>query len=136
MIATTMTAMTSRTVATAAASPSLSTWIRLNTNIDATWVFCVPAAMSTTEPYSPMARANASAEPERTAGRIAGRTMRRNTVTPLAPSEVAASSASRSRTSSTGCTVRTTNGRVTNSNATTTPARAPARSRPMGLLSP
>ena len=36
--------------------------------------------ISTTEPYSPIARAKASAAPDTTAGRICGSTMRRNTV--------------------------------------------------------
>ncbi|CFS38899.1 Uncharacterised protein [Mycobacterium tuberculosis] len=40
---------------------------------------------------------------------------------PLAPSDAAASSVSRSISSSTGCTARTTNGNVTNANATPTP---------------
>ena len=81
--------------------------------------------MSTTEPYSPIARANASAVPAATAGMIVGSTIRRNTVSGPAPSEVAASSTSRSIAISTGCTVRTTNGSVTNISATTTPARWP-----------
>ena len=46
-----------------------------------------------------------------------GSTIRRNTVNSLAPSERAASSISVSSSSSTGCTVRTTNGSVTNSSA-------------------
>ena len=36
--------------------------------------------MSTTEPYSPIARANASAVPDAIAGTIAGRTIRRKIV--------------------------------------------------------
>ena len=47
-----------------------------------------------------------------------GRTTRRNTVSSPAPSERAASSISVSSSISTGCTVRTTNGSVTNSSAT------------------
>jgi hypothetical protein len=43
---------------------------------------------------------------------------------------------SRSSSRSTGCTVRTTNGRVTNSRATTTPARVYARLTPSGLRGP
>ena len=46
------------------------------------------------------------------AGRSAGRMMRRKIVHGLAPSDSAASSASRSRPISTGCTARTTNGSV------------------------
>ena len=44
-------------------------------------------------------------------------TMRRKIVKRLAPSDAAASSASGSSSASTGCTVRTTNGRVTNRKA-------------------
>ena len=80
------------------------------------------AEISTTEPYSPIARANASAVPAAIAGRIVGSTIRRKTVSGPAPSERAASSTSRSIAISTGWTVRTTNGSVTNSSATTTPA--------------
>ena len=57
------------------------------------------------------------------AGSRLGRTMRRNTVKPRAPSELAASSASRSSSMSTGCTERTTNGSVTNSSASSTAPR-------------
>ena len=49
--------------------------------------------------------------------------IRRNVVNRLAPSDAAACSISRSSSSSTGCTVRTTNGSVTNSSATATPSR-------------
>ena len=42
---------------------------------------------------------------------------RRKVVNRLAPSEAAASSTSRSSSASTGCTVRTTNGSVTNRKA-------------------
>ena len=78
-------------------------------------------AMKITEPYSPTARAKASAKPVRMAGMSAG-SMTRNTVCRrLAPSEAAASSISRSKSSSTGCTVRTTNGRPMNTSATPMP---------------
>ena len=56
--------------------------------------------------------------------------MRRKTVEGPAPSEVAACSASRSRSSSTGCTVRTVNGSVTKSNAMKSAARLPNRLGP------
>ena len=49
--------------------------------------------------------------------------MRRNVVNGRAPSDAAASSISRSSSSSTGWTARTTNGSVTKSSATTIAAR-------------
>ncbi len=75
----------------------------------------------TTEPNSPMARANASAGAgdDRRAAGSAGRS-RRKIVKPRAPSEAAASSTSWSSSISTGCTERTTNGSVTNSSASST----------------
>lgn len=79
--------------------------------------------MSTVAPNSLMARAKASAVPAAMAGIRLGRMMRRKTVSLLASSDTAASSMSRSSSDNTGCTVRTTNGRVTNSRATTTPIR-------------
>ena len=60
--------------------------------------------------------------------------IRRKTVKPPAPSEVAASSISRSISSSSGCTARTTKGRVTKSSATTTATRVKATSTPIGLF--
>ena len=74
--------------------------------------------ISTTEPNSPTARANASAAPET----IAGQQVRQHdpaerSGSPLAPSDAAASSISGSSSISTGCTERTTNGSVTNSSA-------------------
>src|SRR5215217_1603597 len=69
--------------------------------------------MRTTEPNSPMARANPSPTPARIAGSRFGRTISRKLVQLLAPSAVAACSMSRSSSSSTGCTARTTNGSVT-----------------------
>ena len=68
-------------------------------------------AMKTTEPYSPRARAKASAKPVIQAGSRAGRTTRRNVCKRLAPRLAAASSTSGSRLSSTGWSVRTTKGR-------------------------
>ena len=68
-----------------------------------------------TAPISPTARANAIATPERMPGRMLGSTIRRKTVISRAPSERAASSICVSSSSSTGCTVRTTNGSVTKS---------------------
>ena len=77
----------------------------------------MPPPISTTEPYSPIARANARPAPLSSAGISAGSTMRRKIVQLPAPSDAAACSASRSASISTGCTERTTNGRVTNSSA-------------------
>ena len=78
-------------------------------------------AMNTTEPYSPIARAKASANPVASAGRIAGKITRTNVCNREAPSVAAASSLSRSNAASTGCTERTTNGNPTKINAMTTP---------------
>ena len=73
--------------------------------------------MSTTEPNSPMQRAKPSAPPVRIAGTRLGSTIRRITVNGDAPRDAAASSMSRSSSSSTGWTERTMNGSVTNSSA-------------------
>ena len=62
--------------------------------------------------------------------------MWRKVVSGPAPSEAAASSISRSSSSSTGCTVRITNGSVTNRSATRTAARLKAMSMPTGPLGP
>ena len=62
--------------------------------------------------------------------------MRRKIVKLPAPSEAAAASISRSISSSSGCTARTTKGRVTKQRATTTAARVKARSIPSGLSAP
>src|SRR4029079_12781367 len=72
----------------------------------------------TTAPNSPIARANASATPATTGGRIPGRTTRRKVASGPAPSDAAASSTSRSSSSRTGWTVRTTKGSVTNTHDT------------------
>ena len=78
-------------------------------------------AMKMTEPYSPSARANASAKPVSSAGVTIGRMTRRNVCSRVAPRIAAASSTSPCRSSSTGCSVRTTNGRPMNVSATQTP---------------
>ena len=75
--------------------------------------------MITSAPNSPTAFAKASATPERIPGRMFGRTMRRKVVASDAPSECAACSSSGSSSCSTGWTVRTTNGSVTNMSAST-----------------
>ena len=62
--------------------------------------------------------------------------IRRNVVNRLAPSEAAASSTSVSISSSTGCTVRTTNGSVTNASARSTARRVLSSSTPSGLSGP
>ena len=62
--------------------------------------------------------------------------MRRKVVNRLAPSDAAASSTSRSSSASTGCTVRTTNGSVTNRKARNTAGRVLATSMPSGLSGP
>src|SRR3954452_24973956 len=90
----------------------------------------------TTEPNSPTARANPNAAPETMAGTRFGRMIRRNVVAPEAPSEAAASSISRSSSSSTGCTARTEKGSVTNRSARTIAARVPTTLMPAGLLGP
>ena len=91
---------------------------------------------STSDPYSLTARANDSAAPAAMAGVRLGSTTRRKIVNRLAPSDAAASSASRSSSASTGWTVRTTNGSVTNRNASITAGRVLAMSIPSGLSRP
>ena len=78
--------------------------------------------MKTTEPYSPMALANASAKPVSSAGATAGRMILVKVCQRRAPRLAAASSTSTSRSSSTGCTVRTTNGRPMKIKATVMPS--------------
>ncbi len=92
--------------------------------------------MITSEPISPTALANASAKPERIPGRMFGKITRRNVVSDEAPSEAAASSISRSSSTRTGCTVRTTNGSVTNISAATIAVRVNAMSIPTGDCGP
>ncbi len=95
--------------------------------------------MKTTEPYSPSARAKASAVPVTQAGRNrrqddADRVLRR-----LAPRLAAASSASASSDSITGWTVRTTKGRPMKVRATAMPTGVNATLRPSaasGLAEP
>ena len=65
-----------------------------------------------------------------------GKITRRNVATREAPSETAASSISASNSSRTGCTVRTTNGSVTNKSATRIAQRVNATSTPPGDLGP
>ena len=67
--------------------------------------------MKTIEPYSPMARANASAKPVMIEGSSVGAMILRNVRNRPAPSVAADSSTSRSKLSSTGWSVRTTNGK-------------------------
>ncbi len=89
-------------------------------------------AMKMTEPYSPVARAKASAKPVSSAGSRVGRITRRNVCQRVAPRLAAASSSSASRSSSTGCTVRTTNGRPMKVSATTMPSGVNATFNPSG----
>ena len=83
--------------------------------------------IKTVLPNSLIARANDSAVPARIAGTRFGRTTRRNVVNGLAPSDFAASSISWSSSIKTGCTERTTNGKVTNNSAMTTAGRVYAK---------
>ena len=62
--------------------------------------------------------------------------IRRKTVKPPAPSEVAASSISRSISISSGCTARTTKGRVMKQSATTIATLVKAMLSPNGLSDP
>ena len=91
---------------------------------------------STSEPYSEIARANESAAPAAIAGTRLGRMIRRKIVSRPAPREAAASSTSPSSSSSTGWTVRTTNGRVTKARARETERSVLAHSSPSGLSLP
>ena len=91
---------------------------------------------STSEPYSLIPRAKDSAAPAKMAGTRVGRVIRRKVVKRLAPSDAAASSTSVSISSSTGCTVRTMNGRVTNAMARTTAFRVFSKLSPSGPLLP
>jgi hypothetical protein len=87
-------------------------------------------AMNTTEPYSPTARANASAKPVSQAGYRYGRMTRVITFSRLAPRLVAASSTSGSRSSMTGWSVLTTKGSPMKTRATVTPSRVNATFNP------
>ena len=88
-------------------------------------------AMKMTEPYSPIPRANASVNPVVTAGMSGGNTIRRRMFVREAPSNAPASSVSRSKSCSTGCTVRTTNGRPTKTSATRMPSGVKATLMPV-----
>jgi hypothetical protein len=79
-------------------------------------------AMKMTEPYSPTAREKPSATPVSSVGQIEGSTTQTKVWKLEAPRVSAARSTSRSRSTSTGCSVRTTNGRLTNASATTIPS--------------
>ena len=109
---------TSSTIDTAAAAPGWSPSIEALDVDGATSVLngMLPE-MSTTDPNSPIHRA----KPERATGQDRGCQVgehdRRITVSGDAPSEAAASSMSRSSSSSTGWTDRTMKGSVTNSSA-------------------
>ena len=92
--------------------------------------------MKTTEPYSPSARANASANPVTAAGTRIGSSTWRNVCQRPAPSTAAASSSSASRSSSTGCTVRMTNGRPMNVSAIVTPSGREGGADPERLEEP
>ncbi|OQA28036.1 MAG: hypothetical protein BWY58_00624 [Chloroflexi bacterium ADurb.Bin344] len=89
-------------------------------------------AMKMTEPYSPMARANAIAKPVSSAGATVGKITWRKVCQRVAPRQVAASSNSFSASSSTGCTVRTTKGRPMKISAITTPLGLKANCMPWG----
>jgi len=89
-------------------------------------------AMKITEPYSPTARASASAKPVSSAGRMLGRITRQKVCAREAPRLIAASSTSASRSCSTGSTVRTTKGRPMKVSASTTPAGVKATLMPSG----
>ena len=91
--------------------------------------------MNTTEPYSPIARANESDTPAASAGASAGRITRRNVCQRSAPSVAAASSTSCGSVSSTGCTLRTTNGSPMKVSATVMPSGVNATRMPCGASS-
>ena len=93
-------------------------------------------AMNITEPYSPTPRAKASAKPVSSAGHRAGKITRVNVCHSEAPSVAAACSTSLSNSSSTGCSVRTTNGRPMNMSAMTTPNGVKATWMPNGSSTP
>jgi hypothetical protein len=135
----TMTAneIASSTTATAAAPSRLSFSMlpRMRTEVTSVRIGRFPES-STSEPYSLTPRANDSAAPAAMAGARLGRMMRRKMTSRLAPSDAAAASASRSSSASTGCTVRTMNGSVTNRNARNTAIRVLAMFTPSGLSGP
>ena len=67
----------SNTVAVAAARERVVLDLAVDVHRATSVLNCSPPEISTTEPYSPIARAKASAAPEAIAGRIAGSTIRR-----------------------------------------------------------
>ncbi|OJU86115.1 MAG: hypothetical protein BGO11_14885 [Solirubrobacterales bacterium 70-9] len=136
MIARQASAISSSTIESAAAPTSLPCSIFWPIRIEVTVVSDLPPAKSRTEPYSPSARAKARATPAARPGRRLGKMMRRKTVAPPAPSEVAASSMSLSISISSGWTARTTKGRVTKQSATTIASRVSAKSIPTGEFLP
>ena len=93
-------------------------------------------AMKITEPYSPTARAKASANPVTVAGSTCGRITWRNTCQRLAPRLAAASSNSGSNSSNTGCTVRTTKGMPMKTSATRMPSGVNATLTPSAASHP
>ena len=127
----------SSTTETAEAPGTLpdSIWLRMKTEETSVSKGMFPE-IRISEPYSPSARAKASMMPATIPGSRLGKMIRRKMVKPPAPSEVAASSISRSISISSGCTERTTKGRVTKQSATTTATLVPAMSRPIGLFEP
>ena len=88
--------------------------------------------MNTIEPYSPIARANASAKPVMMDGSSDGAITLKKVRSRPAPRVAADSSTSRSKFSITGCRVRTTNGMPTNVNAMTMPSGVYAPLMPSG----
>ena len=87
--------------------------------------------MKITDPYSPTARAKASVKPVITAGRTGGNTTRQRMLMREAPSMAADSSSSRSKSRSTGSTVRTTKGSPTKTSAMRMPTGVKAAFTPM-----
>ena len=93
----------------------------MTTGVICVFIGMLPA-MKITEPYSPSARAKASAKPVSSAGASIGKMTREKTCQRFAPRLDAASSSSGSRSSRIGCTVRTMNGRPMNVSATKMPS--------------
>ena len=137
MVTITMKEMSRSTLATAAAASTLSfsMLLRMRTEVTSVSKGRLPER-STSDPYSLTPRANERAAPAAMAGTRLGSTIRRNVVKRLAPSDAAASSTSGSSSASTGWTVRTTKGSVTNRNASVTARGVLATSTPIGLSGP
>ena len=90
--------------------------------------------MKITEPYSPSARAKASAKPVSSAGSTPGRSRARKVCQrDRAERRRRLFQLARRSSSSTGCTVRTTNGRPMNVSATSTPSGVNATLMPERL---